>query len=209
MKAKIEKCGKLVDRVKPLSFNSSITGEKRKYKGTIELNFIDEKIIARFNKELDGNARIALLKEIFYKFGIKYADRHSYEIVTFNLIDENNTKEYQSKSVIEELINSNTKFNPDNKKERIVSAIANAYKMITEKIKLNSEKIELPTFISLGGYEARRYSKILDDYLESKNIKGRLTEGYVETNYMLNGGMYPYYIKQFVFYPERKYDINN
>ena len=115
----------------------------------------------------DEVVRLAILKEIFYRFCVK--SKESIENFKFNYRNEKD-----SKTIIEELMNyESILYNENKKSESVIFAINDGYRQIKETDKVITT-ITLVAMSKLGWkYKTKAY-QILKEYLTKNNVKGNL-----------------------------------
>lgn len=169
--------------IRPLKYQYVVKMEGLNLYGNIEISFVKEEVDVKLLNPRDPEGprdlitdsivkdevvRLAILKEIFYRFCVK--SKESIENFKFNYRNEK-----EPKSIIEALMfYESILYNENKKSERVIFAITDGYRQIKETNKVITA-VTLVAMSKLGWkYKTKAY-QILKEYLAKNNIKGNLT----------------------------------
>ncbi|MBO5477675.1 MAG: hypothetical protein J6A15_07995 [Clostridia bacterium] len=168
--------------IRQLKYQYVVMMEGLNLYGNIEINFVTEEVNVKLNNPNDSEGprdlvtnsvvkdevvRLAILKEIFYRFCVK--SKESIENFKFKYRDEK-----ESKSIIEELMNyESILYDETLKSERVLYSIVEGYNVI-KKTNKNNTVAHLEDMTRLKNSEREKAFDILKRYLESINDGGIL-----------------------------------
>ncbi len=176
MKAKIKNSSKIEYSIKPQEFNVYLNTDEGKLQGVLKVNYISQKIYVDFKRLLTMDERIAVLKEIFYTFCVKYRNNVGDYIEAYSFIDLMNVEtdeDAEGKVIIKELIEEQTELDENKKKERLLYNVKWSVNIVRNAVKEGvNEKVLQPMIIS--SKENDMYKEMLIRVLNMYNIEGYL-----------------------------------
>lgn len=170
--------------VRPAKYCFVVEIEGLDITGEVEINFVTEQLIVSFDTESlnritisiveDEVIRLAILKEIFYRFCVKSNE----PIERFTFVYQGDE---HFKSIIESvLFYEPILYNEKLKSERVLHAIVKGYKYV-KSIQNQKTTVHLDAMTDLKDREKRKAFDILKRYLKSIDDKGVLQ--YVDVGY--------------------------
>ena len=179
IKVKIFKTRRFKYSDSPISYEFIMKNAKEKISGDVIVDFQTETVKVNFERKLSYYEKLAILKEVFYRFCITstkmLTETVEENIEEFQFIDLKSDK--KGKSILEEALEYPQKdYSESKKKERALASIIVSYNEIVKRRKEGYKKIELQPLYDLGYEEAGAYYYILKRFLKTKGFKGVLCE---------------------------------
>ncbi|MBO5477676.1 MAG: hypothetical protein J6A15_08000 [Clostridia bacterium] len=179
IKIKIKDYKKFDYSPNPTTFEIILKNKREKIRGSLKVDFRDRNIEVDLPRRLSYYERLAVLKEIFYRFCLTKTKNTGivvYRAVEeFEFIDKNSNEDFDT--IIAELFSyGKVNFNAYKKKERVIANLCVSSNLILEAKNMGSSYVELQPMFDMTAKEIQVYKDMLIRYLDSLGVEIRLIE---------------------------------
>lgn len=179
IKIKIKDYKKFDYNPNPTTFEIILKNKREKIKGSLKVDFRDKNIEVDLPRRLSYYERLAVLKEIFYRFCLTRT-RNTGKVVyraveEFEFIDKNSDEDFDT--IIAELFSyGKVNFNAFKKKERVIANLCMSSYIILDERNRGASYIELQPMFDMTSKEIEVYKSMLIRYFDSLGVEIRLIE---------------------------------